>query len=79
MTRDTNDIFICDYCGFKHTDELFMKIHEDCCSENPNNHPCIKCENCEIGLMGEATCKFDMDMDSIGGKVLCIKYKKRMI
>ena len=72
MRKETIDIYICDFCGFKHPDEYFVKHHEEVCPKNPKNQPCSECENHILGI----GCARGMDMDSIGGNVLCFYYKK---
>ena len=72
MKKDTIEIYICDYCGLKHEDESWMKIHEEVCLKNPINKPCSECENHMIG----AGCLAGINMDAVGGNVLCFRYKK---
>lgn len=77
MKKESIDIYICEYCGLKHLDESWMKLHEECCPKNPKNEPCGQCVNCIINpFTEEAKCAANMDMESIGGNVLCFKYIK---
>ena len=72
MFKETIDLYICQYCGQKHQDENWMKLHEEICALNPKNQPCAMCENQILGV----GCSKNMDMESIGGNVLCFFYKK---
>lgn len=72
MKKETIDIFICDFCGHQTQDEAYMKLHEEICPLNPKNQPCSMCENQILGL----GCSKGMDMENIGGNVLCFYYRK---
>lgn len=72
MTKETVEVFICDYCGQKHHNEKWMKMHEEICALNPKNQPCAMCKNQILGI----GCSKGMDMESIGGNVLCFFYKE---
>ena len=62
----------CDFCGEEHEDKAFMEFHEIICPLNPQNQPCSTCEN-QILHVG---CIHGMDMETVGGNVLCFYYKK---
>lgn len=69
--------YTCEYCGLTLVNEEMMAFHEEICPENPQNQPCSKCSRCEInGFTGDAKCSKNMDMEGIGGKVLCFFYQK---
>ena len=72
MKKEIIEIFTCDYCGFQHKDENFMRDHEELCFKNPKNLPCSECENNIIG----AGCAKNMDMEKINSDTLCFFYKK---
>lgn len=72
MHKETIEIYICQYCGFKHPDKGFMEKHEEVCLKNPTNQPCSECEHHILGI----GCSKGMNMDSVGGNVLCFFYKK---
>lgn len=72
MKEITKTFFVCEFCGLEHEDKNFMTTHETCCIENPINQPCSKCANHIVGF----GCRANMDMDAVGGKVLCFKYIK---
>lgn len=72
MKEINKTFFVCEFCGLEHEDKNFMTTHETCCIENPINQPCSKCANQIIGF----GCKANMDMNAVGGKVLCFKYIK---
>lgn len=73
MRIEITNLYICEYCGTKHEDENWMKMHEDVCPLNPKNQPCSTCERLILGL----GCSKKMDMEQIDGKkVKCFFYKK---
>ena len=47
------------------------RLHEECCPKNPKNLPCSQCSNL-ILVIG---CSKSVNMDDIGGNVLCFFYK----
>ena len=49
-----------------------MRQHEEICPMNPKNQLCSMCENQILGL----GCSKGMNMEDIGGNVLCFYYKK---
>jgi hypothetical protein len=72
MKKETIEVYICDFCGIKHENEDWMKLHEQVCSKNPINMPCSKCEHQVIGF----GCSKSINCDVISGNVKCFYYKK---
>ena len=72
MEKITKIVYKCHYCGHESEDENFMLLHEDVCALNPKNQPCSMCSNMVLGM----GCAKGMDIESIGGNVLCFLYKK---
>ena len=70
-------VYVCEYCGLKLSNRSAMEYHESICPHNPANQPCSKCNNCLVNpFTGTARCGKNMDMDSVGGNVLCFCYRK---
>lgn len=72
MKKETVDIYICDFCGRMSEDKEFLRLHEECCPKNPKNQPCSECENLMLGI----GCIKGMNMEDVGGNVICFHYKK---
>ena len=71
------EIFTCEYCGLKLTDKHSMQYHESICPNNPRNQPCSTCNNCLVDpLQGIARCKHNIDINSVGGNILCFFFDK---
>ena len=72
MKKEILTLYKCDFCGTKHEDEEWMKMHEELCPLNPKNQPCATCCMQILGL----GCAHKIDMEKIGGKVKCFFYKE---
>ena len=73
MVRKEVTLYICEYCGTKHEDEQWMKMHEEICPLNPKNQPCATCTNMILGI----GCSKGIDVEAIDGKkVKCFFYKE---
>ena len=72
MEKIVKTFYKCQYCGYEHEDENFMLLHEECCALNPKNQPCAKCSNMILGI----GCSKGMDMEEIGGNVLCFFHRE---
>ena len=72
MKKETITLYECEFCGTKHEDEQWMKMHEELCPLNPKNQPCATCSKQILGM----GCAHNMDMEKIGGKVKCFFYKE---
>lgn len=73
MEKEIIEVYVCSHCKeTKHPNEQWMRQHEEVCPMNPKNQPCSMCENQILGL----GCSKGMNMENIGGNVLCFYYKK---
>lgn len=72
MKKQVITIYECEFCGTKHEDEQWMKMHEEICPLNPKNQPCSTCAKQILGL----GCAHGMDMDRISDNVKCFFYKQ---
>lgn len=73
MEKETLEVFVCSYCKeTKHPNAEWIKKHEEICPMNPKNQPCSMCENQILGI----GCELGMDMEAVGGNVLCFFYRK---
>ena len=73
MEKETIEVYVCSHCKeTKHLNEQWMRQHEEICPMNPKNQPCSMCENQILGL----GCSKGMNMEDIGGNVLCFHYRK---
>ena len=72
MKKELREVYECEFCGVKMLSEEDMVTHELLCFKNPINQPCSECENQVLGF----GCSAGMNMDVMGGKVVCFRYKK---
>ena len=73
MEKETIEVYVCSHCKeIKHPNEQWMRQHEEICPMNPKNQPCSMCENQILGL----GCSKGVNMEDIGGNVLCFHYRK---
>ena len=71
----TLTVYTCEYCGAKSSIFEEMQYHESICPSNPTNQPCSTCSNCLVDpLINNAFCARGMDMNNVGGKILCFCY-----
>lgn len=72
MKKETITLYECEFCGTKHEDEEWMRLHEDVCPLNPKNQPCATCCMQILGV----GCSHNMDMENIKDNVKCFFYKE---
>ena len=72
MKKETIEIYKCQYCDTIHKNKDWMELHEKICPLNPENQPCSTCSNQVLGM----GCSKGMNMETVGGNVLCFYYKK---